>query len=54
MKGWMTIISSIFELHSSILAAGIGKSLKESLLVVWQQFALLSGPKVDGSEGRAD
>ena len=32
MKGWMTIISSIFELHSSILAAGIGKSLKESLL----------------------
>ena len=28
----MTIISSIFELHSSILAAGIGKSSKESLL----------------------
>lgn len=32
MKGWMTTISSIFELHSSILAGGIGKSLKESLL----------------------
>ena len=28
----MTIISSIFELNSSILAAGIGKSSKESLL----------------------
>lgn len=40
----MTIISSIFELHSSILATGIGKSLKESLLGgVGNSLPLLSG-----------